>query len=328
MKTLPRITILLPVYNGEKYIQYAIISILKQTLSNFELLIIDDGSTDATHTIVTHFTDSRIRYLYIEHTGLSGALNYGLQHAACDIVARMDADDVSLSGRLEQQLKIFVDAAENTVLSCRYVLFDNEGVQCAVHGPADHDAIVKRLVLHNELTHSGIMYNRKFILQEGGYSDLPFEDYELWLRLRNKAHFAIVPRILSCVRLDYSSLARTNIRQQNSLVYKLLEPLYAAEKFPDEFGLVTEKDNAFMRGWREYFYGNKKAARKYWRQFPLELLKNSKVCIAYLATILPEKAFISFKENRFRFRLEYYLRYSHELSGVEASLHHILSDKG
>lgn len=328
MITLPKVTVLLPVYNGEKYIRYAILSILQQTHADFELLIIDDGSTDKTHSVITQFPDTRISYMYIEHTGLSGALNYGLKHAACDIVARMDADDVSLPERLEQQLKIFVDASENTVLSCRYVLFDNEGVQCVVRGPADHNEIVKRLVLHNELTHSGIMYNRKFILQEGGYNNVPFEDYELWLRLRNKAQFIILPQILSCVRLDYSSLARKNIRLQNTLVYKLLESIYAPEKFPVEFGVVGEPDDAFTRGWREYFYGNKKKAREYWAKFPLVLLRNGRAFVAYLATYLPSQVFIAFKESRFRFRIAYYLHYSHVLSAVESSLRHVLSDRG
>lgn len=101
MEALPRITVLLPVYNGGKYIRTAIHSILTQTYKNFELYIVDDGSTDNTKEVIGEFTDQRIRYEYIEHAGLSSAINYGLKNASCDIVARMDADDISLPKRLE-----------------------------------------------------------------------------------------------------------------------------------------------------------------------------------------------------------------------------------
>jgi glycosyltransferase involved in cell wall biosynthesis len=264
MEALPGITVLLPVYNGEKYIRTAMQSILTQTYRNFELFIIDDGSTDNTKKAIDEFDDARIRYAYIEHSGLSGAVNYGLKHAACDIIARMDADDISLPERLETQLKIFVDQPQNTVMSCRYVLFDDKGIRGVVSGPQEHDAIVRRLILHNELTHSGIMFNRNFILGEGGYPLVPFEDFVLWLQLRNKAQYMIVPRILTCARIDYSSLARKNISIQNKLVYEVHRTLYAQSFFPDEFGLDSQEKQNEMRGWREYFYGNKSAARTYW----------------------------------------------------------------
>jgi len=320
MESLPRITVLLPVYNGEKYIRTAIKSILSQTFSNYELYIVDDGSTDFTKNIIDEFADARIRYERIEHSGLPATLNYGLQHASCDIVARMDADDISLPRRLEKQLKVFVTMPENTVMSCRYVLFDKDGIRGVVNGPIEHAEIVKRLVLHNELTHSGIMYNRKFILGEGGYSIVPFEDFALWLKLRLKANFIIVPNILSCARVDYTSLARKHISIQNRLVYNLLEPIYANENFPEEFDLNTKEEADIMRGWREYFYGDASLAREHWRKHFKRVIKTGGLLLAYMATYIPGKAFIRFKESRLRFRSEYYFRYSHELSTVESSL--------
>jgi hypothetical protein len=229
----------------------------------------------------------------------------------------MDADDISLPGRLETQVRAFIHQPENTVMSCRYVLFDAQGIRGVVSGPQEHAEIVKRLILHNELTHSGIMFNRKFILSEGGYPLVPFEDFVLWLQLRNKAHYMVVPEILTCARVDYSSLARKNMAIQNKLVYEVHRTLYAGESFPGEFGLVTAEEQDVMRGWREYFYGSKSSARAHWLKHLRGLLCDVKRLFAFLVTYLPEPWFIRFKESRVRFRLMYYFGYSHELSAVE-----------
>ncbi len=325
MEALPRITVLLPVYNGEKYLRTAIQSILAQTHKDFELFIVDDGSTDATKKVVDEFSDQRMRYEYIEHAGLSSAINYGLKHASCDIVARMDADDISLPRRLETQLKVYILQPENTIMSCRYVLFDNKGIHGVVNGPLEHESIVKRLILHNELTHSGIMFNRNFILEQGGYPLVPFEDFVLWLQLRNKAHFMIVPEILTCARVDYSSLARKNISIQNKLVYEVHKSIYEAESFPEEFCLSSKAEINTMRGWREYFYGNKSSARMYWTNNAAGLLNSPRLLLAFVATYLPEQLFIRFKESRLKFKLKYYFGYSHEISAVDAIIQNALN---
>jgi len=248
------ITVLLPVYNGQKYVGYSIRSILRQSFEKFELLIVDDGSTDNTEKIIKSITDVRINYYKIEHSGLSAALNFGLQHARYDIIARMDADDLSLLQRLQLEYDYFVTQPENTILSCRYALFAGKKIIGVVNSPTDHESIKKRLLLHNEFTHSGIMYNKKFILENGGYRNVPFEDFELWLRLRNKARFTILPEVLSLVRLDYLSLARENIVKQYALIYHLLEEFYAGEDIFREFGIAGTQEEMIIRGWREYFF--------------------------------------------------------------------------
>ncbi|MBK7981678.1 MAG: glycosyltransferase family 2 protein [Ignavibacteriae bacterium] len=94
------ISVLLPVYNGEKYLSQSIKSILNQTFRDFEFIIVDDGSIDNTEKIVSSFHDTRIKYIKKDHTGLADTLNYGLKLANYDWVARMDADDISLPNRL------------------------------------------------------------------------------------------------------------------------------------------------------------------------------------------------------------------------------------
>jgi glycosyltransferase involved in cell wall biosynthesis len=96
------ITVLLPVYNSQPYVGAAIKSMLNQTYDQFELLIIDDGSTDNTASVVKSFNDDRINYLYKEHTGLAESLNFGLQKAKYNYIARMDSDDISHENRLDE----------------------------------------------------------------------------------------------------------------------------------------------------------------------------------------------------------------------------------
>ena len=108
MNNLPLITVLMPVYNGEKYLQQAIESILKQTFTDFEFLIINDGSTDNSENIILSYDDSRIRYIKNEENlRLIRTLNKGIELAKGKYIARMDCDDISLPYRFEKQLKEF-----------------------------------------------------------------------------------------------------------------------------------------------------------------------------------------------------------------------------
>src|ERR1700749_3368895 len=99
--TDPKITVLLPAYNAEKYIAKAICSVLAQTFTDFELLIINDGSTDDTEKIIRSFDDSRIVVINQENKGVSAGLNVGLAHARAPYVARFDADDICMPNRLK-----------------------------------------------------------------------------------------------------------------------------------------------------------------------------------------------------------------------------------
>ena len=99
----PRISIIMPVWNGEKFIAAAVDSLLAQTFTDFELLVIDDGSTDHTPEILRGYTDPRVRIFRLDHAGIVVALNHGLAQARADWIARLDADDLSLPRRLELQ---------------------------------------------------------------------------------------------------------------------------------------------------------------------------------------------------------------------------------
>lgn len=115
----PIVTVLLPVYNGERYLREAVESILTQTLESFELLIVDDGSTDGTAAICRSFTDPRVRvHRYEENAGVIFALNSGIDLIATKYVARMDADDVALPNRLARQVAFLESRPDLAACGC------------------------------------------------------------------------------------------------------------------------------------------------------------------------------------------------------------------
>ncbi len=175
----------MPVYNGEKYLRLAIESILRQTESDFEFIIIDDGSTDGTENIITSFSDSRIRYVKTNHGGIVVALNTGISKSSGVYVARMDADDVSLPKRFEIQCH-YLDQHQDVAVCGTWADEVNEhgDVVGEMNFPPT-EINVKDLFLHNPFIHSSVMIRRDTLISVGFYkkSFRHAEDYELWSRL-------------------------------------------------------------------------------------------------------------------------------------------------
>jgi len=180
----PRITVLMPVYNCELYIKEAIDSILVQTYTNFELLILDDASTDSTVSIIKSYDDSRIQLIQKPiNTGLSYSLNLGLKLAKGKYIARMDGDDVSLPERFAKQVA-FLEANLDIVLCGSWFnIIDSDAVKKL---PENNEGIKLALLRGNCIAHPSVMI-RKQILDEFPVvfdaSKEPAEDYDLWVRL-------------------------------------------------------------------------------------------------------------------------------------------------
>ena len=142
------ITVLMSVYNGEKYLRKSIHSVLNQSYKDFEFIIVDDCSTDKTIEIIKSFNDSRIRLLKNDsNLGLSKSLNKGIKHSLGKYIARHDDDDISQSNRLQNQLNLFKATNNIDAIFCRYALFDKFGKIIKDHGEANkckHYAVVER----------------------------------------------------------------------------------------------------------------------------------------------------------------------------------------
>ena len=231
---MPTVTVLMPVYNGEKYIKDAIESILNQTFTDFEFLIIDDGSTDKTPDILKEYAqrDSRIRLERNEQNlQIAATLNKGLSLATAPLIARMDADDISLPERLEKLVAFMIANPDITVCSGAIAFF--------IHGanapdeiwmpPTEHEAIRAKLFFESCIYHPVSIYRKEQIcVYAEGYDNSmpPAEDYDLWVRLsmNSTVRFANLPEVLCRYRYYGKEEKHTELqkRKANLVREKLL----------------------------------------------------------------------------------------------------------
>ncbi|MEO5641691.1 MAG: glycosyltransferase [Bacteroidia bacterium] len=187
-----KVSILLPVYNAAETIAAAMTSCLQQSFNDFELVLVDDGSTDKTAELIQQFSksDNRIRIISNPHKGIVEALNIGIANAQGNFIARMDADDVMYPERLANQVKALEQHKEFGLVSC---LVEHGGNAKSQEGYATHvnwinsiitpDEIALNRFVESPISHPSVMFRKELVEKYGGYrgGDFP-EDYELWLR--------------------------------------------------------------------------------------------------------------------------------------------------
>lgn len=204
-----KVTVLMPAYNAGQYIAEAIRSVLAQDFDSFELLIINDGSTDNTGEIIKGFDDARIKLTEQENNGIIAALNRGLLEAKGKYIARFDADDICMPQRLRIQ-SAFLDDNPGYIVcgsDAEYITEDGEHLfdfHCAGYEHAD---IMKNMYVHCPVIHSAAMYRKEAITEAGGYPlyAYSFEDHLLWVQLKEKGFFTNIPRQLVKIRFSASS---------------------------------------------------------------------------------------------------------------------------
>ena len=198
MTRQPRVSVVLPVYNGEPFLADALESILAQSFRDFELIAIDDGSRDASGEILDRLAarDDRVRVVHQTNAGIVAALNRGLALARGELIARMDADDLAHPERFARQV-VFLDAhAEIAVVGCAVTLIDRVGNRIRdVEYPLASEAVAAFLACGSPLAHPAVMMRRAAVLAAGGYREayLHAEDYDLWLRMAERYRIANLP---------------------------------------------------------------------------------------------------------------------------------------
>jgi glycosyltransferase involved in cell wall biosynthesis len=192
------------VFNGAPWVGAAIESMLGQTLGDLELIVIDDGSTDATPDVLASLRDSRLRVERRERQGLTRALIRTLELARAPLVARLDADDLALPERLARQREYLVAHPDVGLLGTGAREVDPSGREVAiVRPPVDDPAIRRALIRVNPFVHSSVMVRRDALDRAGGY-DASFpvaQDYDLWMRLSRVTRLANLPEPLVVRRL-------------------------------------------------------------------------------------------------------------------------------
>jgi len=251
----PKVSVILPVYNCEKYLQYAIESILDQTFKDFELLILDDGSTDKSSEIAKKYAakDNRIRYFYHSNMGLAKTLNKGLKLARGVYIARQDADDISHPERLEKQVKYLDGHPEIALVGTSMYQIDEKGKKLYFYKfPTSHNKIIKLLEKgENPFPHTSIMIRKSVINMIGGYRELfkKAQDYDLYLRVCERFKVASIPEPLVQVRFHEESISRSE-RFFETRMYALYA--LACYQFKKKEKNDPCNENTFQRFTRKY----------------------------------------------------------------------------
>src|SRR5262245_2251394 len=214
--TLPQVSVVMPVYNAERYVARSVESILAQALTSFEFLIFDDGSQDCSLPILEQYAkqDERIRLFARPHKGYVPWLNEGVNLARGEFIARMDADDISLPYRFTRQVDYLRMHPACVVVGCGTLMIDPDGDPICEHRPhTDHATILETLTngTHGVIAHPTSMMRRDALLRIGGYRETyePIEDFDLWLRLAEVGELANIPEPLFRYRQHHASIMYT-----------------------------------------------------------------------------------------------------------------------
>lgn len=215
---MPAISILLPIYNAKNFIRKSIDSILYQTFSDFELILIDDGSTDGSEQIVRQLAaqDSRIRLVQRPNKGLIATLNEGLALARSPLIARMDADDIAFPERLAVQYA-YMNSRPDLLAVGSYVMFmDDQDTMYRKKTFPGGKEILEAFRWGCPLVHPAVMMRTDAVREVGGYlSEFPSaEDYALWGRLLSLGNVDTIPKVLLAYRVHGSSISHVHAQQQ------------------------------------------------------------------------------------------------------------------
>lgn len=219
-KPVKPLTVLMGVYNGETYLSEAIASILNQTFSDFDFLIINDASTDATGTILEKFAqqDSRIKIITNDQNyGLAYSLARGVEVAQTSWIARMDADDIAIRDRLAKQMKYLAENPEIDILGGYALNINEQGEILGTRKVPISNQKITQFIWTNPLIHPTVLFRRSAILNIGSYSDkvrkrIP-EDYHLWFRACAAGlQFANLPEPLIYYRFSEENFVRNNLQ--------------------------------------------------------------------------------------------------------------------
>jgi len=224
----PMISVVMPVYNGGKYLDEAIQSILNQTYANFEFIIINDGSTDKSLEIIEKYKkqDERIILISRENRGLIASLNEGIDKARGKYIARMDADDISLPERFERQIGL-MEEEKTDICGCHWLIMNEVGkhTDCFTV-PLSDESFIAYLSYSVPFAHGSVMIRKSFLsentLYYGSGNAQHAEDYEMWIRVYElNGRFSNVNDFLFKYRQFKQSLSQVNFKKNRADAKKL-----------------------------------------------------------------------------------------------------------
>ncbi|PIW69736.1 MAG: hypothetical protein COW08_05585 [Ignavibacteriales bacterium CG12_big_fil_rev_8_21_14_0_65_30_8] len=226
----PLISVIIPTYNSQDFIEETINSVLVQTFHNFEIIAVDDESTDDTIKILNRLKekDSRIKYYQIPHSGRpSVPRNFGTKKAKGEYIAFLDADDLWIKNKLEKQLHFLKNNPEHILVYSMSVTFGNTNIfspSFEVLPLLNKASKTKNELIQkgNSITCSSVLIKKEKFLDVGGFDDDPklqVEDYDLWIRLSEVGKVGFIPRILTYYRVHSKQFSSDWKTKQNRVKY-------------------------------------------------------------------------------------------------------------
>lgn len=239
----PSLSVVMPTYNAAEYIERSLESILRQSFEDYELIIIDDGSTDGTIELIEKQEDDRIHLIQREdENGITSALNRGIDETRGQYVARHDADDWSSPDRFDKQITYLESHPDVALLGTGAYLVDEDGQQISRRRVLENPR-VENLIEHNEFVHGSVMMRQDALADLGGYDErfVTAEDYDLWLRLADAYSVANIDEPLYQLRQHDESIYGSNL--ETLKLYHVLATRRVVNGFDDElYASITGDD--------------------------------------------------------------------------------------
>lgn len=274
----PWVSVLMPVYNAQRYVAEAVESILAQTFRDFEFLIVDDGSTDRSRAILVRYAarDGRIRLISRPNTGLVVALNEMIGLARGELLARMDADDVCLPERFALQVAYLRERPDVVCLGSQLALIDYANRFVGDCKTPRSDAEIQDLALrgHTPICHPSVMMRREAVVALGGYRQAlwPAEDLDLYLRLGETGKLANIEATLLRYRLHAASVSEQHQHRQLAMMKAASDEACRRRGLPPRCEPLTtwrptnrrsRATQAVRFGWAGFMKGNRAMAIEY-----------------------------------------------------------------
>jgi len=247
----PKVSVLTSVYNGESYVAECIDSVLNQTFSDFEYVILDDGSTDQTRSILEKYTDSRLRIIFQENVGIPNSLNKGVSLCRSDLIAHLDADDYVQSHWLDRQIEFMRQNQDVVFCGSRFEELFNGKLYPQSYPFIENDSeIRKNLCSMNSVPHSFTIFRKPSFLKAGGYDPnlVIAHDYDLWIRLLEEGKGHNLNETLGVLRIHKASTStqkeRIMIREAFQVQWKAYRKLDGS--FWKMFGSLSRRALAWF----------------------------------------------------------------------------------
>lgn len=254
MKTI--LTIILPVYNGQTFLNKCIDSILNQSYKNYEFLIIDDCSTDNSKDIINNYHDSRINFsINKRNIGLTQTLNKGLSLAGGKYIARIDQDDTSEKDRIIKQIEYLENNPSTKLIGTWCSIIDeNDNFIKSIHYPCTRKSILEAFVSYNPFIHSSVIFDKETVLDLGGYpsSYIHAQDFYLWYKIASKYETHNISEEL--VKIRWHNQRATNSELNSKYIEKESLYIYNLALKNPEIKLIVKLKGKLLLLFRSWFF--------------------------------------------------------------------------